>query len=106
MTILSRIRSRVGLLVGIIFLALLAFVLTDLFNSQRGIFGGGGGGDNTVGIINGHTVTGQDFRAKMDEYSNEKTLGKQEQSQLSDAVWEEMLEKYVYEPQYNELGIT
>ena len=87
MTILSRIRSRVGLLVGIIFLALLAFVLTDLFNSQRGLFGGSGGADNSVGEINGHTVTLAEFRTKMDEYSQGKTLSEQEQSQLSDAIW-------------------
>ncbi len=106
MTILSRIRSRVGLLVGIIFLALLAFVLTDLFNSQRGLFGGSGGADNSVGEINGHTVTLAEFRTKMDEYSQGKTLSEQEQSQLSDAIWQEMLDKYVYEPQYSELGIS
>jgi peptidyl-prolyl cis-trans isomerase D len=106
MTILSRIRSRVGLLVGIIFLALLAFVLTDLFNSQRGLFGGTSTGDNSVGVINGHTVTVQEFRTKMDEYSQGKTLGEQEQSQLSDAIWQEMLDKYVYEPQYSDLGIS
>lgn len=106
MTILSRIRSRVGLLVGIIFLALLAFVLTDLFNSQRGLFGGSGGGDNTVGTINGHTITVVEFRNKMDEYSQGKSLGEQEQAQLSDAIWQEMLDQYVYQPQYDDLGIS
>lgn len=105
MTILSNIRSRVGLLVGIIFLALLAFVLTDLFNSQRGLFGGTGR-DNTVGVINGHDVTINEFRSKMDEYSNGKNLTEQEQSQLSDGIWQEMIDKYVFEPQYAELGIS
>src|ERR1041385_6495435 len=106
MTILSSIRSRVGLLVGIIFLALLSFVLTDLFNSQRGIFGGASSADNSVGEINGHTVTLTEFRNKMEEYSQGKNLSESEQSQLADAIWQEMLDKYIYEPQYDELGIT
>ncbi|MCX6311228.1 MAG: SurA N-terminal domain-containing protein [Bacteroidetes bacterium] len=105
MTILSSIRSRVGLLVGIIFLALLSFVLTDLFNSQRGLFGGSGG-DNSVGVINGHTITINEYRAKLDEYSAGKTLTEQEQSQLSDGIWQEMIDKYIFEPQYSTLGIT
>jgi peptidyl-prolyl cis-trans isomerase D len=106
MTILSRIRSRVGLLVGIIFLALLAFVLTDLFNSQRGIFGGSGG-DNSVGEINGHDITVVDFRNKMDELAGDgKSPNQQEQDQYSEAVWQDLINKYIYEPQFNALGIT
>jgi peptidyl-prolyl cis-trans isomerase D len=106
MTILSRIRSRVGLLVGIIFLALLAFVLTDLFNSQRGLFGGTSSADNSVGEINGHTVTLNEFREKMDDYSQGKNLTEAEQSKLSDGIWQELLDKYIYEPQYEALGLT
>lgn len=105
MTILSRIRSRVGLLVGIIFLALLAFVLTDLFNSQRGLFGGGGG-DNSVGEINGHDISVVDFRNKIDELSEGKSLNQQEQDQYSEGVWQDLINKYIYEPEFNALGIT
>jgi peptidyl-prolyl cis-trans isomerase D len=101
MTILSRIRSRVGLLVGIIFLALLAFVLTDLFNSQRGIFGGSGG-DNSVGEINGHDINAVDFRNKMDELAGDgKNPTQQEQDQYSEAVWQDLINKYIFEPQFN-----
>ncbi|MBI3510575.1 MAG: SurA N-terminal domain-containing protein [Bacteroidetes bacterium] len=104
MSILARIRSRVGLLVGIIFLALLAFVLTDLFNSQRGIFGGAG--SNDVGEIGGHTVSLGEFRTRMDEISNGKSLSESEQAQLSDGIWQELVNKYVYGPQYDKLGIS
>ncbi|HET6992738.1 MAG TPA: peptidylprolyl isomerase, partial [Bacteroidia bacterium] len=40
------------------------------------------------------------------EYSNGKTLTEQEQSQLSDGIWQELVDKYVFEPQYNSLGIS
>ena len=66
MTILSSIRNRVGLLVGIIFTALLAFVLGDLLNTNSGIFGGSGE-DNTVGTINGHEVTIQEYQNKIEQ---------------------------------------
>ncbi|GAB4133246.1 MAG: SurA N-terminal domain-containing protein [Bacteroidia bacterium] len=102
MTILARIRSRVGLLVGIIFLALLAFVLTDLFNSQRGLFGGNA---NNIGEINGNAISYAEFRNKMDEYAQGRQMNETEQNQLSEGVWQEYVEKYVFEPQYSSLGI-
>jgi peptidyl-prolyl cis-trans isomerase D len=105
MTILSRIRSRVGLLVGIIFLALLAFVLTDLFNSQRGLFGGSGG-DNSAGEINGHDVSAIEFRNKIDALADGKTLSQQEQDQYSEGVWQDLINQYVFEPQFNSVGIS
>ncbi|HEU4718334.1 MAG TPA: SurA N-terminal domain-containing protein [Bacteroidia bacterium] len=101
---MSRIRSRIGLLVGIIFLALLAFVLTDLFNSQRGIFGGQSSG--AVGEINGHSISLGEFRTRLDEASNGQQLNDQQQQQLSEAVWQELLDQYIYKPQYDDLGIA
>ncbi|HTL83328.1 MAG TPA: peptidylprolyl isomerase [Bacteroidia bacterium] len=103
MTILSRIRSRVGLLVGIIFLALLAFVLTDLFNSQHGFFAGSSKDD--IGEISGHTITYTEFMNRMKEVSKGKNLSETEQSSLAEGIWQEMLDKYIYQPQYDALGI-
>jgi peptidyl-prolyl cis-trans isomerase D len=107
MTILSRIRSRVGLLIGIIFLALLAFILTDLFSSQRGIFGGGpGAGD--VGEINGNTISYGDFRKEVDriEAQQQRNLSEQELTQVYDGIWQQMIDKHVFEPEWSKLGIT
>lgn len=109
MTILSSIRNRVGLLVGIIFLALLAFVLTDLFNSQNFL---SGGGDGNVGEMNGQSISVSEFRNRMNEIEQDvlekqkRTLTEQERGQLTDMIWQEMMDKYVYEPEYKELGIT
>lgn len=107
MSILSSIRSRVGLIVGIIFVALLAFVLTDLFNNQRGLFGGGPG-SNDVGEINGHAVSISEFQNRIAEIEQQqnRTLTEQEQTQLQEVIWAELTEKYVFNPQYDELGLT
>src|SRR5687767_10924168 len=101
-TILSSIRSRVGLLVGIVFLALLAFVLTDLIN------GGGmrGGGNMDIGEINGKTISLIDFNMKVEEYAGDRQLSEQETEQIREGVWQEMIDKYVYEPQYEDLGLV
>lgn len=104
MTILSRIRSRVGLLVGIIFLALLSFVLTDMFNTQHGIFSSGPG-SNDVGEINGHSVSISEFSNRVDAIAKDRQMTEQERSQLQDGVWQELIDKYVFEPQYKALGL-
>lgn len=110
MSILSSIRNRVALIVGIIFVALLSFVLTDLFNSQKGLFGGASASD--IGEINGHTVTVNEFNGRMNEirkqvYDQQKReLTPQEETQMQDIIWQEMIEKYVFNPQYEELGLV
>jgi peptidyl-prolyl cis-trans isomerase D len=103
-TVLSRIRSRVGLLVGIIFLALFAFILTDALNA-----GGMGGGPSStdVGEINGENISVVDFQAKVDEYSKDRPqMTEQETEQIREGVWQEMIDKFVYEPEYEELGLV
>ncbi len=104
MTILSSIRNRVGLLVGIIFLALLAFVLGDLFSSGRGIFGSGGSQD--VGVINGEEISAVSFRNEIDLLANGENLNQEQQDQYSEAVWQDLIRRHVFEPQYKALGIT
>lgn len=102
-TMLSRIRSRVGLLVGIVFLALAAFILTDLINQ-----GGMGGPSVTdVGEINGNNISVVEFQTEVEKYVGEdRQPSEQEMEQIRDGVWQEMIFKYVYEPEYEALGIT
>ncbi len=101
-TILSRIRSHVGLLVGVIFLALLAFVLSDLINGGQG----SGVSVTDVGEINGNGISVNEFNNKVAEYAGDRTLSEQETTQIQEGVWQEMIDKYVYEPQYKALGIV
>ena len=64
MAVLEKIRSRAGLLVGIIALALFSFVVQGLFDPQNSIFGGRA---NKIGEINGNSVPGQEFQQKLSE---------------------------------------
>jgi peptidyl-prolyl cis-trans isomerase D len=107
MTILSSIRSRIGLIIGIIFLALLAFVLTDLFDTRSGILGSGG--SNDVGEINGNAVTYAEFQRKIAEVEEQRqgqSLSEQELTQYQDYLWQENINKYIYDPQYDMVGVS
>jgi peptidyl-prolyl cis-trans isomerase D len=102
MTILSSIRNRVGLLVGIIALALLAFVLGDIFTAKNSF----SGGSSTVGEINGHDVSAVDFQNEINIMANGENLSQEQQDQVSDAVWQELLNKHIFEPQFKAVGIS
>lgn len=105
MTILARIRSRVALLVGVIFVAILAFVLTDVFSGKFGLFGQTGPGN--VGEIKGTAITYKDFVARMNRYKPEdRTMSEQEQQQLSEGIWGEIIDELIYEPEYSRLGLS
>ena len=64
MSILEKIRSRTGLLVGIIGLALIIFVLESLLGSGGALFSGN---DTLVGKIAGDKIDAQSFSAKVNE---------------------------------------
>ncbi len=63
MSVLENLRKRSGLLVGIVGLALLAFVLTGLFDSSRF----GSGGEKNVGEIAGKTIESVAFNSRVQE---------------------------------------
>jgi peptidyl-prolyl cis-trans isomerase D len=102
MTILAKIRSRVGLIVGSIFVALLAFVLTDFLGNNTAMFGR----DTSVGEINGTEISIMEFNGKVEQYSQGRSLSEMEQQQMSEGVWAEYIENLIFVPEYDELGIV
>lgn len=113
MSILERIRSRAGLLVGIIFVALLAFVLGDFLGGKMGLFNSQPGKQD-VGRIAGHDIdmtewTNSHNQAELDFElrSERKPNGENEQDQLNQQVWQSFLDKYILEEgEYKNLGLT
>ncbi len=97
-------------MVGIIGISLLSFVLGDMFGSQ----GGGGlmGTGNSLGEIDGHTVSYEEYQAKADYYTNiyqimygananseEMTEGIREQA------WQSLVNEQVFDKKYEDFGI-
>jgi peptidyl-prolyl cis-trans isomerase D len=60
MAVLAKIRQRSALLIGVIALALFAFIIQDLFT--RGTFGQS---SKDVGSIDGKDISFEDFRVKV-----------------------------------------
>jgi peptidyl-prolyl cis-trans isomerase D len=113
MATLQKIRNRAGLLISIIIgLALLAFVLNDLFSgrSRPSLFSNA---QYEIAEISGRSIPQKDYLVKVDNMASvyRFTLGR---NNLNEAfmdniradVWEKMVQDYVMEKQYRELGLA
>ena len=110
MSVLEKIRSKTGLLVGIIGLALAIFILESLLGSGSALFTG----NNTlVGVIAGDKIDYSAFSAKVDEQiqqiqqSNPQAqINDQTKEQIVNQVWQEMINERVNKAQFKKLGVT
>lgn len=109
MSVLEDLRNRSGLLVTIIGLALLAFVLTGLFENSS-MFGGQ---DTTVGEIAGKEIDYASFNAKVQEAieirksnTRRSSLPETETDELIQQVWNQYINEEVMSKEYAKLGIT
>ncbi len=110
MSTLESLRKRSGLLVGIVGLALLAFVLTDLAKKDGSLFGGS---DKAVGEIAGNTIDIAYFKSKIDEAetaslrnSQKASLTPEEKDGIVQQVWNQMINEQVMIKEYEKLGIS
>ena len=62
MAVIEKLRSKAGLLIGIVAFSLVAFILGDFLTSNRSLLSGPG---TTVGVIGGKKVDIQDFEQKV-----------------------------------------
>ncbi len=110
MSVLEKIRSKTGLLVGIIGLALVIFILESLLGSGSALFSGT---DTLVGKIAGDKIDIIAFNAKVNEQimqiqqSNPNaTIDEKTKEQIVDQVWNQMINERVMKSQYKTLGVT
>ena len=107
MAVIEKIRQRTGLLILIIGLALLSFLVSDAINNNMGLFRGA---DNTVGIIDGQSITYQDFTEKTQRMANNleaqgQPVNEFTQNMIREQVWNEYFQTLVINDQYEELGL-
>lgn len=110
MSVLESLRKRSGLLVGIVGLAILAFILTDFFGGQGSMFSGA---ETTVGEIAGNSIDINIFKNKVDEAesaqlrnSQKASLSPEEKDQIVQQVWNQMINEQVMVKEYEKLGIS
>lgn len=111
MSVLEKLRKRSGLLVAIVGLALLAFVLTGLFERGSSLFGNNG--DKNVGEIAGKGIEYPAFNARVqDAIENSKrssgktALDEAETDQIVQQTWNQFINQEVMLKEYERLGIA
>jgi peptidyl-prolyl cis-trans isomerase D len=110
MSVLEKIRSRSGLLVGIIAVALLVFILESALESGNRFFSSN---KTKVGEIAGKEISIQEFEAKVEEAvtaekqrSQRNTVDENTMDNIRMQVWNQFLIDNVLKTKYDELGVA
>lgn len=110
MALIGDIRKRSALITIVIGLALALFVLGDFVGNKRP---GRGRGVNLIGEINGDEIMITDFNARVDQNiesqrlnSGKESLSQEEQFQIRQQTWEQMISETLLQEQVSEIGIT
>lgn len=108
MAIIGKIRERSFLVLVIIGIAILAFVLTDLFTAQSN----GQQAPLSIAEVNGQQISPQEFEFKVQkQYENyqkqtQQELDERTKSTIRESVWAEMTSDILIGEQLEELGIS
>jgi len=99
---LDKLRKRSGLVVGIIGLALGAFLFGDLMSSSSSLFSGGQG---VLGEVNDEVI---DYREFETEAQNIDRIfaGSQDRNGLRDNLWASKVNDVIMSEQYEDLGLA
>ena len=104
MATIERIRKRSGLLIVVVFVALMAFLLGDLFRSGGSKFFGD---PNVVGTVNGRDIQRMELSEGMDELksANPEQYANLTSVQLADFVWNTIVTNEVLEAELKASGM-
>ena len=104
MAAIEKIRKRSGLLIVIIGLALLAFVLQDLFQSQ------GRNQEHNVVVVDGEKIPYQDYESLRDKNiesrKNSGNLSSAETYGIYNSTLDGMIENHIMSKEYDAVGMT
>lgn len=112
MSILEKIRSKSGLAIGVVGLALALFVISDALNSNTGLFGGRGNSNN-VGEVDGEKISYKQFDAKVEENmagykqrSQQANLDQNTIDMIREQTWNQIVQEELMAKEYDNLGIA
>lgn len=107
---IRKIRERSGLLIGIIGIAMLAFIATDLLSGGRGALFGGR--DNSIGSIAGEPVKPQTYERYVQEtkaaykmQNQQDRINAQTEERLRDQAWNNLVLETLLARENEDLGI-
>jgi peptidyl-prolyl cis-trans isomerase D len=110
MAMISKIRSKAGLLIGIVGFSLLAFILGDLLSHNRDLFSSN---DSSVGVISGNKIDVRDFEDQVqitvNSYklnNNTETVDQNTMDQLREQTWNQIVNNEIIGKQFIKLGLN
>ncbi len=99
---MSWIRSNITLVTIVIFLALLGFILTDLFRSvsMSGI-------SNEAGVVAGEAISYPEFQDRVTQTLNQQggDVDELRRGQIEDQVWDQIVARKVFENEFQKVGV-
>lgn len=109
MALINTLRNKMGkFIVAAVAIAIMSFVLADLFGPNSSIMGGG----NDVGEIAGHDVSLKEFQNAVQERENNYILNfnrqatDREKPTLRQQAWDLLITQYAFEKQYEKVGVS
>jgi peptidyl-prolyl cis-trans isomerase D len=109
MAVISKIRQRAGLLIGIVGFSLVAFILGDLLTSNRSFLSGN---DNNVAVIGGKKIDVRDFEAMVNRLetnykmnTGSEAIDQNTLESLREQAWNELLNQEIMAVQYEKTGV-
>jgi len=110
MSVLESIRSRTGLLVGLVGLALAIFILESLLGSGSSLFGSR---NTSVGTIAGDNIDYTQYSNKVNEQiamvmqnNPNANVDDAMRSQINDIVWNQFISEKIVKPEYKKVGVS
>jgi peptidyl-prolyl cis-trans isomerase D len=111
MALMNTLRNKMGkVVVGLISVAILSFVLTDLLGGQNSIFFGGN--DTSVGEIAGEKIDVKEYQEIVDRLITNyrsnfgRSPGTTELTTLRDQAWQLLIVEKAFAKEYEALGLT
>ncbi|NPA42640.1 MAG: hypothetical protein GXO27_01240 [Chlorobi bacterium] len=102
MAILAKIQKSSGLIVGMIGLALFAFIIMDLISNSSSLFRPS---TEYVGKVNGEKIPTDEFRERL-QAVQQQYGSRMSSSRVLKEVWDQFVREKLMESQYKKAGIT
>ena len=109
MATLEKIRSKAGLLVGIVGLALFAFIIGDFLQSGSTFFRQS---KEKIGIVDGQSISIQDYQKEVEIYTNNyksragASITEEQHNQIRQSVFDEMVARILIDNLSKKIGFV
>lgn len=108
MAALNKIRNRAGLLIAVVGVALLSFILGDLFSGK-----GQQNHQPDIAKVDGESINYLDYQRRVDDavenmkrQSGQNSLDEQTHAQIQDQVWNQLVNGLIMDAQLKKIGIS